>query len=220
MGLKPTHLIERQGKTMALYAGLLQLAHEQSEGRLHISTELIQIPNPENGHVAICRCEAKIADENGAIIRSCTGIGDAAPENVGRMVANALIRMSETRSKARALRDLVNVAEAVDEAEDDPREPSGGDVDTTHGKRAEAPKPRMADREFSRQPEAQGLAAAPKTVRQRYAELFERAKRENLVALPLHADPQSTDEQMIEAGRRLQAELKTIYDAAPQGARP
>lgn len=71
-------------------------------------------------------------------------------------------------------------------------------------------KPTMAAREFSRQPEAQGLAA-PKTVRQRYAEVFEKAKRENLTALPLHADPQSTDEQMIEAGKRLQAELTSIY---------
>jgi hypothetical protein len=38
-----------------------------------------------------------------------TGIGDASPSNVTRMIAPHLIRMAETRSKARALRDAVNV---------------------------------------------------------------------------------------------------------------
>jgi hypothetical protein len=70
--------------------------------------------------------------ENGEI-KVFTGIGDANPRNVNRNIANHLIRMAETRAKARALRDAFNVGmTAVEELEstdlgkeigDAPREP-------------------------------------------------------------------------------------------------
>src|SRR5439155_14539922 len=69
-----------------------------------IKTELVQVPSAQNGNVAICLAE--VATEKG----SFTGIGDADPSNVNRMMVNALIRLAETRAKARALRDAVNVA--------------------------------------------------------------------------------------------------------------
>jgi predicted amidohydrolase YtcJ len=94
-------MIERQGRKFVLYAGLLEEAH--SRGLRSIETELLQIPGPENGEVAIVR--AVVRTEDGKF----TGIGDASPENVNRTIAPHVIRMAETRAKARALRDAINV---------------------------------------------------------------------------------------------------------------
>jgi hypothetical protein len=94
-------MIERQGKRFVLYAGLLEEAH--SRGLRSIETDLLQVPAPDNGEVAIVR--AVVRTEDGKF----TGIGDASPENVNRNIAPHVIRMAETRAKARALRDAINV---------------------------------------------------------------------------------------------------------------
>lgn len=99
--MREEYMIERQGKRFVLYAGLLEEAH--SRGLRSIETELLQIPGVENGEVAIAK--AVIRTEEGRF----SGIGDASPENVGRNIAPHLIRMAETRAKARALRDAINV---------------------------------------------------------------------------------------------------------------
>ena len=100
--MKREFVINRHGKDYVLYAGLLDEAHQQ--GLRAIKTELVQVPNAQNGNVAICMAE--VTTDKGTF----TGIGDADPTNVNRMVVNALIRLAETRAKARALRDAVNVA--------------------------------------------------------------------------------------------------------------
>lgn len=100
--MKREFVINRHGKDYVLYAGLLDEAHQQ--GLRGIKTELVQAPVAQNGNVAIC--VAEVMTEKGTF----TGIGDADPSNVNRMMVNALIRMAETRAKARALRDAVNVA--------------------------------------------------------------------------------------------------------------
>jgi predicted amidohydrolase YtcJ len=99
--VREEYMIERQGKRFVLYAGLLEEAH--SRGLRSIETELLQIPAKENGEVAIVK--AVIRTEEGKF----AGIGDASPQNVNRAIAPHLIRMAETRAKARALRDAINV---------------------------------------------------------------------------------------------------------------
>ena len=70
-----------------------------------------------------------------------TGIGDANVQNTGKMVAAHYIRMAETRAKARALRDALNVGgAALEELGDDdmPTYPAiGASPATAHT----APKP-------------------------------------------------------------------------------
>lgn len=100
--MREEYMIERQGKRYVLYAGLLDEAHNR--GLRSVETDLIQAPGQENGQTAIVK--AVVRTEEGKF----SGIGDASPENVGRNIAPHTIRMAETRAKARALRDAINVA--------------------------------------------------------------------------------------------------------------
>jgi hypothetical protein len=102
-------IVERQGRAFCLYAGLLDLAHQQ--GLESIRTELIQAPSDANNRVAIC--SATVVLESDGIEKQFTGIGDAAPNNVAPAMQTCLLRMAETRAKARALRDAVNIGVAA-----------------------------------------------------------------------------------------------------------
>lgn len=107
--MRKEFLVERQGRTFCLYAGLLNLAHEQ--GLRSIQTNLIQVPSEANRGVAIA--SATVTMECDGVVRVFTGIGDAAECNVAPAMRHCLIRMAETRSKARALRDAVNIGMAA-----------------------------------------------------------------------------------------------------------
>lgn len=118
--MKKEFMVERQGKSFVLYAGLLAMAHEAGLKSIH--TDLIQVPSEANNRVAICT--ATVILEKDGVERTFTGIGDAAPNNVAPAMQTCLMRMAETRSKARALRDAVNVGVAAfeelgDEAQDE-----------------------------------------------------------------------------------------------------
>jgi len=91
-------------KDVVLYAGLLSQAHE--EGLARVRTSILQIPTEENGRLAIIKAEVETA--KGLF----EAVGDACPENVDEFLAPHLIRVAETRAKARALRDAVNVGVA------------------------------------------------------------------------------------------------------------
>ena len=103
--MKREFLVERSGRSFVLYAGLLDEAHER--GLKGITTELVQAPTDANGQTAVCR--ATVVTERGTF----TGLGDACPTNVSRQMLPHLLRLAETRAKARALRDAVNVGVAA-----------------------------------------------------------------------------------------------------------
>ncbi len=113
--MREEYMIERHGRRFVLYAGLLDEAH--ARGLRSIETELLQVPSPENGEVAIAR--AVVRTEEGKF----SGIGDASPDNVGKAIRPHIIRMAETRAKARALRDAINVGvAALEELDGEPEE--------------------------------------------------------------------------------------------------
>lgn len=119
--MKKEYIINWQGTDFVKYEGLLDEAHQQ--GLCRVATTLIQVPHDDNGRVAIVAAEVETSKG------TFCGIGDAAPGNVNRMIVPHLIRMAETRAKARALRDAINVGvTALEEL---------GDMD-------EAPAPRPA----------------------------------------------------------------------------
>jgi hypothetical protein len=88
-------------KEVVTYQGLLSKAHD--EGLQRVATRLVQVPTDENGRTAIAK--ALVETKKGRF----EGIGDATPENVNSFIVPHLIRMAETRAKARALRDAVNI---------------------------------------------------------------------------------------------------------------
>jgi hypothetical protein len=129
--IDPKFLIERNGRPFVLYAGLLDCAHKQ--GLRAIRTHLIQVPMEENSQTAIV--SAEVETERGLF----SGIGDASPANVSRAMLTATIRLAETRAKARALRDAVNIGvTAFEEIDGEPREVGDPSVPTP------APRPAIA----------------------------------------------------------------------------
>lgn len=118
MAVDPKYITTVGGRSFVLFAGLLDLAHQQ--GLQAISTELRQLPHPENGNLAVVHAVVVMKDE-----RRFSGTGDASPANVGKMIAPHIVRMAETRSIARALRLATNVGmTAFEELGDDDSAPA------------------------------------------------------------------------------------------------
>ena len=113
--MKKEFLIDRQGKSFVLYAGLLDAAHEK--GLKAIRTQMLQAPSKDNGEMSIFRAVVEFDDG-----RVFEGTGDATPQNVGRNIVPHALRMAETRAKARALRDALNIGAVSLEELGDPSE--------------------------------------------------------------------------------------------------
>jgi len=156
-------LITRQGKQYVLFAGLLDEAH--SRGLRSIDTQLIQVPDDQNGNVAIVKATAEMEDGS-----HFSGIGDASPENVGRNIVPHIIRMAETRAKARALRDAVNVgATALEELSDGDDAPPADGFESSSTRSRPTPirnaqrgsRSEEASEQGTRAPEDNGKAEEP-----------------------------------------------------------
>ena len=91
-----------QGKDFVVYAGLLDLAHQNGLVKLEVKTT--QLPTKDNCNEAICHA---IAETKYGEIYS--DVGDANPKNVNTKIAAHIIRMASTRAKARCLRDMTNI---------------------------------------------------------------------------------------------------------------
>lgn len=100
-------IVNIKGKDYVTYKALLNLAH----GRGLQSMEILNSWVSEDMKKAWCIVRAKF--KSGLFF---DGFGSSTPENTGDMTQNHPVEMSHTRSKARALRDALNIGEvAVEE---------------------------------------------------------------------------------------------------------
>lgn len=165
MNIPKEFLIERQGKQFVLYAGLLHEAHKN--GLVSIQTELVRWD--ERG--ALFKAVVTMTNEKDGA-RTFEGHGDANEANVGRNIAAHYVRMAETRAKARALRDALDIgAAAVEElgdADDEPeprrqpeRRPPPIDMDDQQQQPNHAPTPIHRPAQQAGQHQGQDLATPP-----------------------------------------------------------
>ena len=127
MTIDPRFIVDLHGKQYITHEGLLSLAHEA--GLKAISTNLISYLGV--GKEAVVQATAE--GEKGTY----TGLGDASPQNVGKNIATATLRMAETRAVNRALRAYLGIGMTTFE-EMPPDEPAAG-VSTPSARRAAAP---------------------------------------------------------------------------------
>ena len=92
-------IIKLQGREYVTFRGLLFVAHEA--GLESVDVKLIDWDADSKTAIV----SATVSGERG----SFSDIGDASPQNVNRMIANATIRMASTRAQARALRSYLGV---------------------------------------------------------------------------------------------------------------
>lgn len=88
------------GKEFITYEGLLNLFHENGGKEIH--TELVSSMLGEDVFFIF---KAVVSGERGVYV----GYGDACKGNVGPLILKHMLRMAETRAKARALRDYNNI---------------------------------------------------------------------------------------------------------------
>jgi hypothetical protein len=99
-GIPKKFLYFLNGMPFIKYEGLINLANEK--GIKSLKTTIIQVPNMENGLVAIVQ-----ADLIGMDCSEYGDIGDASPKSVVDKIDPHILRMASTRAKARVLRDYL-----------------------------------------------------------------------------------------------------------------
>jgi hypothetical protein len=142
------------GKEAVAYADLLDRAH--GDGLKSIQTQILAQPTEENGHRCIVKAVVELQKGH------FEGIGDADPGNVEDFLAPHLIRVAETRAKARALRDAVNCG-IVSFEELDGARPTPGFSDPGSGAPTPSRAPRNGRNGQAPRPRATGQARSPQT---------------------------------------------------------
>lgn len=99
--IDPRFIVNLKGKDFPTYPGVLDAATKAVLVKL--TTQIVQIPSPENGHMAVVLARAEFADG-----RVFEDVGDASPASCSPQIATAALRMASTRGKGRVLRDSIN----------------------------------------------------------------------------------------------------------------
>jgi hypothetical protein len=220
MGIDKRWIVSLKGRDYPTWPGVLDAAHEA--GLVSLTTELIQIPHPDNGDMAIVKATASFSD--GQIF---SDYGDCSPKTTTPMLAAAAIRLASTRAKGRVLRDAVNVGQTMLEEladTDDAPEPARSSVSPQRGQQrpaATAPPQRVQPPNRAAQP-----PAAPSV---RVTEQKERGRRLKAEAdalgvdvTPFRPDPETATpddvDAMLTALETLIAEVREKQEAAAVAA--
>jgi hypothetical protein len=166
--VRDEHVITRQGRPFALYAGLLDDLHAEKIKSIHtelLYTEWIKVKNDDRLFTIV---RAVITLEDG---REFSGIGDAggSDEKKGTPGAETPVRMAETRAKARAMRDALNVG--------------AGLLDDTSTAEEAADKPDVYDRVRTAAEKLPSVDDAPNTKKGGAAGLITAAQKKTLKEL-------------------------------------
>lgn len=132
---KTDKVVKLQGKEYVLFEGLLEVTHENYH-LMGFSTDLIQYPTTENNMTAIVKAIVTVKD--GEDVKQFSGIGDASPSSVNRMIAPHIIRMAETRALGRAMRFLTGFGTVFEELGDLDEQKQSSKKNTTNKKETKA----------------------------------------------------------------------------------
>ncbi len=102
MGIAKEFIFNLKGREYPVYGGCLDAATKA--GLRSLTTEIVQIPGPENGHMAVVMATARFEDG-----REFVDVGDCSQASTSPMLAAAALRLASTRAKGRVLRDAINV---------------------------------------------------------------------------------------------------------------
>jgi len=105
MQVEDKYIVERDGKPFVLYAGLLALA--TGNGLRSIKTTVLQLPSPANGEMAVVQATVYLVRDGEK--REFDGTASASPSDLSAIGAMFPVSSCETRAKARALRDALNI---------------------------------------------------------------------------------------------------------------
>jgi hypothetical protein len=99
-------IVHLKGKDYPVFAGVLDAATKA--GLRSLTTRVVQIPAPENGHLAVVIARAEF--EDGRVFED---VGDCSPASTSPQLATASLRLASTRAKGRVLRDAINVGQTM-----------------------------------------------------------------------------------------------------------
>jgi hypothetical protein len=164
-------IVQLKGKDFPLYAGVLDAATKS--GLRSLRTTVVQIPSPENGHLAVVTARAEF--EDGRVFED---VGDCSPASTSPHLAAASLRLASTRAKGRVLRDSINVGQTMfEELPDLDLEPGHDGIGASRGAApplyVAEPQPRPVT-EASRPAAAERASVAPRAAAPRAAGAPER----------------------------------------------
>lgn len=108
---RENEVVEIKGKKHVIYEGLLRVAHEKGLKNFEIIEKFISA-DMKTAWVQV-RAHVRVGDKS--VETFFDGIGSSTPENTGTMTQDHPVEMAHTRAKGRALRDFLNIGQAMAE---------------------------------------------------------------------------------------------------------